>query len=193
MSALTETTTQSPDPRDSSVDRRRSWGRASTRTPDDDPAKMRNSLLRYWSRLGEWPERSRLRSLHAVAAGHVPDAAAQRAIAVCALADCSVEVVFTATSEYVSTARGWSGSRAERVEDALQWAGRRLAVRPDAVFAALLAQRDPSIESRLVEIRGVTSSAAVLSVLDIVGRRATADSSDFIAEWRVLEQTIAAL
>jgi hypothetical protein len=150
---------------------------------------MRTELLQYWSRLREWPERSRLRNLHVVAGGNARDTVARRAIAVCALADWSHEVVFTATCEYLAAARGQPALKSERVDDALQWVGRRLAICPDAVFAALLAQRDASIEARLGAIRSTTTSARVLSVLDTVGRRAVAEGSEFVSEWQAIERT----
>jgi len=97
--------------------------------------------------------------------------------------------VFAATSHYLSLPRRGSGLHATHVDDALQWAGRRLALRPDAVFAALIAQRDDAIDSRLTPIRCVTNSTEVADVLCATGHLDTLCRSDFISEWRSLERT----
>jgi len=152
------------------------------------PDRFRADLLRYWARMHVMPLTARMLQLKQIPSTR-RDACALREMAVAALADHSIEIAFAATLRYLAAPRRRSVLHAAHIDDALQWTARRLALRPEAVFAALLVQHDASIESRLLPLRAVTTRSAVLGVLDAVGRHDTAGRSDFVAQWQALELT----
>jgi len=150
---------------------------------------MRAALLEYWSGQARTPLQQRLLGVDALACGDSLDSRELQAIAVAALADDAVEVVFAATLRYLSLPRRGAELHAAHVDDALQWAGRRLTLRPEAVFAALLTQGDEEIEARLAPIRRVTNSIDVANVLCAAGQLDALCRSEFMSEWRALELT----
>jgi len=151
--------------------------------------ELRSGLIEYWARMSHLPLPARLRRLEQCVSSSSPDASKLRGLAVAALADSAPEVVFAATLQYLSIPRRVPDLRVAHVDDALHWAGRRLTLRPDAVFAALLVQRDATIDARLAPIRCVTNSVDVADVLCATGHLDALCRSEFMAEWRALERT----
>ena len=146
------------------------------------PETMTRALREHWQRVADEPVAARLAT---VAANHSGDGVLQ-SLAIHALADTDEQVVFTATRRYLELLSGpqAAASRAH----ALQWVARGLALRPAAVFAALLAHGDQTIRDALTTVRSTTTSLAVRRVLT----RFAAESRhtrEFLTEWGALEAT----
>ena len=175
--------------------------RAAARGPEDarftvpveigeDPAEFRRALIRYWALAAGAPVAARLRSLHVLRAA-VRDGQPRelRALALFALADIDSRVVYDATRLYLHASDGARLQAAQRVTDVLEWLQRHLAARPEAVFAALLMERDPELNARLLGYRQRTSSARLREVLASLRIELDDVGDDFLREWRALELT----
>jgi hypothetical protein len=156
----------------------------------DDPAEFRRALMRYWALAASVPAEARRLRLHALRTGsrlwHRPE---QRAIALFALADTDVHVVFDAARAYLHAGEQGSPERERRVADVCEWLSRRLALRPEAIFAALLVERDPAIDERLLGQRSTTTSARLRELLAAFGVSVDGSIDEFLREWRALELT----
>jgi hypothetical protein len=62
-------------------------------------------------------------------------------------------------------------------------------LRPEAIFAALLVERDPAIDERLLGQRSTTTSARLRELLAAFGVSVDGSIDEFLREWRALELT----
>ena len=147
------------------------------------PEAMTRALREHWQRLAVEPTASRLATV--VSASGRDDATPQL-LAIHALADTDEQVVFTATRRYLELASGPEAAAARA--HALQWVARGLALRPSAVFAALLAHGDPTIRDALTSARSTTTSLVVRRLLTRFAAE-TRHAREFLAEWGALEAT----
>jgi uncharacterized protein (DUF1800 family) len=145
-------------------------------------------LSRYWASAATIPAESRRIGLRALATGprswHRREL---RALALFALADADVHVVFDAARAYLDAGVQSALERERRVADVCEWASRRLALRPEAVFAALLVERDPTIDERLLRQRSSTTSARLRELLVTLDVSVDGSIDEFLREWRALE------
>jgi hypothetical protein len=155
----------------------------------DTPHDWRAALLRYWADLAMAPSDTRLRRLQAIEFDDWLDRTALRGIALHALADHEDEVVFESTRRYLIAACSHGIDRSEAIPNAMEWVRRGLALRPHAVFAALLDRRDESINERLKCLRPMSSSHSVREILARLGTRDDRIHDEFLDEWRALETT----
>jgi hypothetical protein len=103
------------------------------------------------------------------------------------LGDTDASIVFDATCSYL---RCTCGPEARgRLDDALEWLGRRLAIRNDALFAALLAHGDDGVHARLLAQRHTTTSARLRALLTALRVDVEPRVDAFLREWRALEST----
>jgi len=143
-------------------------------------------LIDYWRRLPAHPAESRRRSLEEsrdrVAAGELP----ADALIPYALGDVDEEVVFEAAAAFLDAGRTGTHGGGSAVGDAIEWVRRGLALNRGAVFAALLAAGDASVNERLAAHRLTLSTEETATVC----RRAAADdrkpTREFLAGWAEL-------
>jgi hypothetical protein len=156
----------------------------------DDPAELRHALTRYWALAATVPAEARRLRLHAVRnASRGAHRREQRALALFALADADAHVVFEAACAYLHAGGHVAHEREHRVADVCQWLSRRLAVRPEAIFAALLVERDPVIDAELLAQRSTTTSARLRELLSAFDVSVDGSIDAFLREWRALELT----
>jgi len=156
----------------------------------EDPAEFRRALIRYWVLAAGAPVAARLRSLHLLrAAARDWQRRELRALALFALADVDSRVVYDATRSYLHASDGDPVQAAQRSADVLEWLQRHLAARPEAVFAALLIEKDPELNERLLGYRQRTTSARLREVLASLGPELDDSTDGFLREWRALELT----
>jgi hypothetical protein len=156
----------------------------------DDPADFRRALTRYWALSTSVPAAVRRLRLHALcSAARGSHRRERRALALFALADTDAQVVFDAACAYLHAAEEGGHGREHRVADVCEWVTRRLALRPEAVFAALLVERDPAIDARLLAQRSTTTSARLRELLAAFGVSVDGSIDAFLREWRALELT----
>ena len=155
----------------------------------EDPAEFRRALIRYWVLAAGAPVAARLRGLHVLRAA-VRDWQQRelRVLALFALADVDSRVVYDATRIYLHASEGHPAQAAQR-SAVLEWLQRHLATRPEAVFAALLTEKDPELNERLLGYRQRTSSARLREVLASLGTELDDSTDGFLREWRALELT----
>jgi hypothetical protein len=147
------------------------------------PEAMTRALREHWQRVAEESAASRLATV--VSASEQDDTTPQL-LAIHALADTDEQVVFTATRRYLELASGPEAVAARA--HALQWVARGLALRPAAVFAALLAHGDPTTREALTSARSTTTSLVVRRLLTRFAAE-TRHAREFLAEWGALEST----
>ena len=150
----------------------------------DDPDEVRYALFLYWAQMHSVSaavRRSRLGSIRVVEG---LDREALRAVSIFALGDFDEGIVFEATRCYVEFRDPTYRATDYRVVDALQWAGRRLTLRPEAVFAALLCLCDETVNSELITRRSATSCAAVRSILSRMRVQESELTRDFMSNWQ---------
>ena len=156
----------------------------------EDPAEFRRALIRYWTLAATAPVAARLRSLHRLGpAARDWRRDELRALALFALADVDARVVYAASRRYLHASDGDREEAARRVAEVLDWLARHLAARPEAVFAALLLERDPELNQRLLGYRQRMTSARLREVLASLGSDLDESTDGFLREWRALELT----
>ena len=156
----------------------------------EDPAEFRRALIRYWALAAGAPVAARLRSLHVLRAAVCDWQQRElRALALFALADVDSRVVYDATRSYLHASDRDQVQAAQRSADVLEWLQRHLAARPEALFAALLIEKDPELNERLLGYRQRTTSARLREVLASLGAELDDSTDGFLREWRALELT----
>jgi len=156
----------------------------------EDPAEFRRALIRYWALAAGAPVAARVRSLHVLRAAVCDWQQRElRALALFALADVDSRVVYDATRSYLHASDGDPVQAAQLSADVLEWLQRHLAVRPEAVFAALLIEKDPELNERLLGYRQRTTSARLRELLASLGAELDDSTDGFLREWRALELT----
>jgi hypothetical protein len=106
-----------------------------------------------------------------------------------ALADVDARVAYYASRRYLHASDGDREQASRRVAEVLDWLARHLATRPEAVFAALLLERDPDLNQRLLGYRQRMTSARLREVLASLGTELDDSTDGFLREWRALELT----
>jgi len=152
-----------------------------------DPEEFRGALLRYWRQMTGVSLGTRLNSVAGLRVRDAEDRSAHRAIALAAIADHQDSIVYTATKRYLAHRNLTQSITDYRVVDALAWVARQLALKPAAVFAALLTFRDEAINSRLIRHRSSISCASVVAVLAEMRAGADEFTRQFLEDWEDLE------
>jgi len=156
----------------------------------EDPAEFRRALIRYWTLAATAPVLARLRSLHRLGpAARDWRRHELRALALFALADVDARVAYDASRRYLHASDGDREEASRRVAEVLDWLARHLTTRPEAVFAALLLERDPELNQRLLGYRQRMTSARLREVLASLGTELDDSTDGFLREWRALELT----
>lgn len=137
------------------------------------------ALVDYWTALPTRSRSARLRGVEELRR-HVESGALEPAALVpLALADPDEDVVFGATSAWLS-AQADAGAAAG---DATEWVRRGLALNRGAVFAALLARGDEALNDRLQRLRLLLSADDVETVCRCAGGRPCPRTRAFLGEW----------
>jgi hypothetical protein len=157
----------------------------------DDPFEFRSALIRYWTHAASVDTESRCRTLARLQSNaRWPSERRGRALALFVLGDVDSTIVYQATISYLRGARGTAVQR--RFADVLEWLARRLALRNDVVFAALLAHGDDTIDEQLLAQRHATTSARIRELLTALGVDVDPRADAFLREWCALEGTATA-
>ena len=141
---------------------------------------LTTALIDYWHRLPSSPVKERRLELENARRRVKARELAPRVLVPYALADHDEEVVYVATRDFIT--HGADGS-ALRIDDALQWIRRRLALNRGAVFAALLSLADESVNERLAGLRLVLGADEVATVCRNVEPRHCEPARAFLADW----------
>jgi hypothetical protein len=154
----------------------------------DNPADFRAALIRYWSLLMTVDTASRYRALETLRS-HARWSSERnaRALALFVLGDVDATIVYEATCGYLRGARGTAIQR--RFADVLEWLARRLALRNDVVFAALLAHGNAAVDEQLLAQRHATTSSGIRQLLASLRVDPDDRADAFLREWRALETT----
>ena len=143
-------------------------------------------LIDYWHRLPVSPVHQRRHdaneSCNRVREGHLP----VDVLLPFVLGDPDEDVVFAATSAYVSSKRDGAAARRSSIDDAIEWVRRGLALNRGAVFAALLAAGDARINARLVPLRLTLGQEDVATVCRRVDHDSRRPTRRFLQEWTEL-------
>ena len=141
---------------------------------------LTTALIDYWHRLPSRPGKERRLELENARRQVKARELAPRVLVPYALADHDDEVVYAATRDFVAV--GADGS-ATRVDDALQWIRRHLALNRGAVFAALLSLADEGVNERLAGLRLVLGADEVATVCRNVEPGHCERARVFLADW----------
>lgn len=143
------------------------------------------ALIAYWQTLPARPAESRRQSLDEARCSVQRGERGTEAFVPYALADYDEDVVFAATAAYVGVVRD-ARERSAAAQDAAEWVRRGLAINRAAVFAALLALGDDSVNERLLPLRLALSVDEVATVCRRAARRPCERSREFLHEWHEL-------
>jgi len=154
----------------------------------EDPLEFRSALIRYWTHAASVDTEARSRTLDTLQSNaRWPSERRARALALFVLGDADATIVYQATCSYLGGARGTAIQR--RFADVLEWLARRLALRNDVVFAALLIHGDETIDQQLLALRHATTSACIRELLVLLRVDVDLRSDAFLREWHALETT----
>ena len=137
------------------------------------------ALVDYWTALPSRSKSARLRGVEELRRRVESGALEPSALVPSALGDPDEDVVFGATSAWLS-AQSDAGAAAC---DATEWVRRGLAINRGAVFAALLARGDDGLNDRLQRLRLLLSADDVETVCRCAGGRPCPRTRAFLGEW----------
>ena len=140
------------------------------------------ALVDYWTALPSRSKSARLRGVEELRRRVESGALEPSALVPSALGDPDEDVVFGATS-------AWLSAQSDAVTaacDATEWVRRGLAINRGAVFAALLARGDEAVNSHLRRLRLGLSADEVATVCRHASRRHCEWTQAFLCEWHEL-------
>lgn len=137
------------------------------------------ALVDYWTALPSRNKSARLRAVNELRRRVESGAIDPAALVPSALGDPDEDVVFGATSAWLS-AQVDAGAA---VRDATEWVRRGLAINRGAVFAAMLARGDEALNDRLQRLRLLLSAADVETVCRCAGDLSCPRTRAFLGEW----------
>jgi hypothetical protein len=151
-----------------------------------DPTELRNELVRYWALVARMDTDSRRRSLESLKSSlRWSGERGARTLKLFALGDADAAIVYQAVRTYLQSIRG--AAIQHRFADAIEWLSRRLAIRSDAVFAALLAHGNVAIDAQLLAQRHTTTSARMRELFALLRIDVEPRTDAFLREWNALE------
>jgi hypothetical protein len=149
-------------------------------------SSITNALIDYWQRLPALPVEERRAHFEGTRQRVRTGRTAVTALLPFALADVDEHIVGTATTDYVRGGTPEGDDRGTALGDALEWIRRGLALNRSAVFVALLALGDESVNESLASLRLTLAAHETHAVFRRAADRHCPRTRTFLREWSEL-------